>query len=197
MVLSHTGGTPNATQACACGGTLHYQRMRTVEVLSVFGTVSYRRSYYAACECGQGQAPIDERFGLEPGGVTAGLAELLALSGIELSFAGAAEWLEKFLLFEVSETTVRQEIEHFGELQAEQDARAAKIGQSEDALQELQRREAPTCARLYGSLDAAKVRIEPRKPEEKTAPEREAWRDMKIGCWFEAEPVWPAARSSR
>jgi hypothetical protein len=197
LVLSGVEGTPAATRACACGGTLEYQRKRTAEVVSVFGTVEYRRGYYAGCGCGQGQAPIDERFGLQPGAVTAGLSELLALTGIELSFAGDAEWLERFLLFWVSETTVREETERFGALQAEADEQHRQVGQSEDDLQQLQRREAPTCHSLYGSLDAAKVRIEPRKPGEKAAPEREAWRDLRIGCWFEAEPVWPAQRSAR
>lgn len=196
-VLSQVEGTPAATQACACGGTLQYQRKRSAEVVSIFGRVSYRRGYYAGCACGHGQAPIDEQFGLQPGGVTAGLAELLALTGIELSFAGGADWLEKFLLFRVSETTVREETERFGALQAEVDEQQCRVGQSEDDLQALQRREAPTCPRLYGSLDAAKVRIEPRKPGEKAAPEREAWRDLKLGCWFEAEPVLPAQRSTR
>ncbi len=197
LVLSRVEGTPAATQACACGGTLHYQRKRTAEVVSVFGPVLYRRGYYAECDCGHGQAPIDEQFGLQPGAITAGLAELLALTGIELSFAGGAEWLEKFLLFRVSETTVREETERFGALQTEVDDQQRQIGQSEDELQALQRRKAPTCPRLYGSLDAAKVRIEPRKPGEKAAPEREDWRDLKLGCWFEAEPVRPAQRSAR
>lgn len=197
LILSSVEGTPVASVPCECGGTLQYQRRRTAEVVSVFGPVQYRRGYYADCECGQGQAPLDERFGLQPGAVTAGLAELLALAGIELSFAGGAEWLEKFLLFRVSETTVREETERFGALQAELDEQQTQIGQSEDDLQALQRREAPTCQRLYGSLDAAKVRIEPRKPGEKTVPEREAWRDVKLGCWFEAEPVSPAQRSTR
>lgn len=197
LVLSRVEGTPAATQACGCGGTLHYQRRRTAEVVSVFGPVTYRRGYYAECDCGHGQAPIDEQFGLQPGAVTAGLAELLALTGIELSFAGGAEWLEKFLLFRVSESTVREETERFGALQAEVDEQQSQIGQSADELQALQRREAPTCQRVYGSLDAAKVRIEPRNLGEKAAPEREAWRDLKLGCWFEAEPVRPAQRSAR
>jgi hypothetical protein len=49
---------------------------------------------------------------------------------------------------------------------------------------------------LYGSLDAAKVRIEPRTKAEKQA-ETEAWRDLKVGCWYEAAPVSPRQRSTR
>lgn len=50
--------------------------------------------------------------------------------------------------------------------------------------------------RLYGSLDAAKVRIEPRAAAEKQA-ESEAWRDLKVGYWYEAEPVPLRQRSNR
>jgi len=38
------------------------------------------------------------------------------------------------------------------------------------------------------------VRIEPRQVAEKQA-ETEAWRDVKVGCWYEAEPV-PACQQS-
>ena len=42
---------------------------------------------------------------------------------------------------------------------------------------------------LYGSIDAAKVRIEPRNEKEKAVENREFWRDMKVGCWYEGEIV--------
>ena len=43
--------------------------------------------------------------------------------------------------------------------------------------------------RLYGSMDAAKVRIEPRTKEGKKEAVEEDWRDMKIVCWYEGELV--------
>src|SRR5512143_2839005 len=39
-------------------------------------------------------------------------------------------------------------------------------------------------------------RIEPRDPAEKQA-DHEAWRDVKVGCWYEAEPVPPRQQSTR
>ncbi len=41
---------------------------------------------YADCICENGYVPVDRRYGLEPGKVTAGLAHLIALSGIKESF---------------------------------------------------------------------------------------------------------------
>jgi hypothetical protein len=85
LFLTGMQTTAVSEMACACGGTLHYPRMREARVISVFGKTSYKRAYYAGCACQKGKAPLDEQFGIEPGGVTAGLAQLLALAGIEFS----------------------------------------------------------------------------------------------------------------
>ena len=71
---------------CNCGGKLQYQRRRTATIWSVFGKVTYKRAYYAGCACGKGCAITDQGYGIEPGTVTAGLAHLLALSGIDKAF---------------------------------------------------------------------------------------------------------------
>lgn len=188
--------TPVSELPCACGGTLHYQRIRSATVLSVFGRVTYERAYYAGCECGQGYAPVDETYGLQPGQVSAGLAELLTLAGVELAFDHSRRWLKGFLLFEVSENTIRQETQAVGQEQAAQETRLREQSHDPTWLQTHLRTTDPIPARLYGSLDAAKVRIEPRKLAEKQA-ETEAWRDLKVGCWYEAEPVPPSQRSTR
>jgi hypothetical protein len=51
--------------------------------------------------------------------------------------------------------------------------------------------------RLYGSIDAAKVRIEPRAKQGKKEEVEEDWRDMKIICWYEGELVPNRQRSVR
>jgi hypothetical protein len=194
--LSGAPSTPVAELACACGGTLHYQRSRPATVLSVFGRVTYERAYYAGCRCGQGYAPVDARYGLQPGQVSAGLAELLTLAGVELAFDHSRRWLKGFLLFEVSENRIRQETQALGQAQWDHERLWEQQSQDPTWLQAHRRTTALIPARLYGSLDAAKVRIEPRNLAEKQA-ETEAWRDLKVGCWYEAEPVRPRQRSPR
>ena len=197
LFLSSEAGTPVAELACTCGGTLHYQRRREAKVTSVFGKISYERAYYADCACRHGRAPVDEQYGWVPGAMTAGLAALLGLGGIELSFAESQDWLKAFLLFEVSENTIRSETQTLGALQAEREEVLCRDSQDLEYLQARLRERTPVPARLYGSLDAAKVRIEPR-PHSGQEPENpEDWRDMKVGCWYEAEPVPPAQRSTR
>jgi hypothetical protein len=197
MFLSAMQTTPESEIDCPCGGKLQYQRMRSAQVISVFDRVCYERAYYAGCQCKQGRAPLDEQFGLEPGAVTAGLAALLALAGIEFSYDQSPKWLGDFLLFDVAQNTVRSETEKMGMLQ--QDIETELIQQSQDE-EYLQARvcdpgQIPPC--LYGSMDAAKVRIEPRSKAGEPPSEHEDWRDMKVLTWFEVEPVPPAQRSRR
>lgn len=197
MLLSSMQTTPASEIECSCGGELKYQRVRPAKLISVFGKVSYERAYYAGCSCKRGKAPLDELLGLEPGAVTAGLAALLALAGIRLSYEESTVWLQAYLLFNVSENTIRSETEQMGALQERQEAERIKDSQDEDWLQERERNPGRVVPRLYGSMDAAKVRIEPRPKQGKKPEEYERWRDMKVLCWYEVETVPPAQRSSR
>ncbi len=197
MFLSSMQETPVSEIACACGGRLQYQRMRSAVVISVFGKATYERAYYARCQCKRGKAPLDEQFGLEPGAVTAGLAALLALAGIEFSYEKSPEWLRAYLLFDIAENTIRSETEQMGALQAEQEAVLIQQSQDEAYLQARQRNPGRVPPRLYGSMDAAKVRIEPRAKKGEQPAEHEDWRDMKVLCWFETETVSPSQRSAR
>lgn len=91
---------------------------------SVFGRLTYERAYYAGCSCGTGKAPLDEQYGLEPGALTSGLAALVALGGIEFAFDESRAWMHPFLLFDVSENTVRAETQTMGQLQAAREKRS-------------------------------------------------------------------------
>jgi hypothetical protein len=182
---------------CKCGGKLKYQRQRTATIWSVFGKVRYARAYYAGCRCRAGQAPLDEQYGLEPGKVTAGLADLVGMSGIDKAFEEGQQWLKSFLLFEVSENTIRSETENLGAIQKQMEAAMVKAMQDVAQLQKRERDQKQAPERLYGSIDAAKVRIEPRDELEKALEGRENWRDLKIGCWYQGEIVPKRERSAR
>ncbi len=129
--------------------------------------------------------------------MTAGLAQLLALAGIEFSYDQSPKWLQAYLLFDVSANTVRSETERMGALQEKTEAALIQRSQDETYLQERQRQPGQVAPRLYGSIDAAKVRIEPRRKQGQAPEEHEDWRDMKVLCWFETENVPPAERSAR
>ena len=198
LFLSGLQTTPENTIACECGGKLQYQRMRPASLISVFGKIVYTRAYYAGCRCKKGRAPLDERYGLEPGAFTAGMARLMSLAGIGFSFEESEKWLKEFLLFDISENSIRAETEELGMIQGLEEKEMIKASQDEKALQKrLRETRGEVPKRLYGSIDAAKVRIEPRAKQGQTVPEHENWRDMKVGCWYQAEPVPPIQRSGR
>jgi hypothetical protein len=198
QILENVDGELEAEIECACGGKLKYQRRRAATIWSVFGKVVYKRAYYAGCACQNGCAPVDRRYGIEAGKVTAGLAHLIALSGIKESFDEGRKWLKEYLLFEVSENTIRSETQKMGELQRQADQALIKEMQDEKSLQKREQSQPVAPDILYGSIDAAtpalaggarEVRIEPHNPQEKAVENRETWRDLKAGCWYEGEVV--------
>ena len=132
-------------------------------MLSVFDWAKYERSYYADSTCGKGKAPLDGRLGLQAGQVTAGMADLLAMTGTELAFEHSGCFLDRFLFFQVSENTVGKETECFGQLQTEMEASHREGRQSSDYLQECLGSDDLPPERVYGALDGAKVYIEKRQ----------------------------------
>lgn len=162
---------------CSCGQEMEYQFKRQAKILSVFGWASYRRRYHTCAECHVGQAPLDERLGIEAGQVTAGLAELLALAGMEVAFEEGTRFLERFLLFRVSDNTLRKETERFGALQQAEEALWQQHSQEVAWLQQRQRELGKQPGRLYGSLDGV------------MAPLKGEWRELKNIAWYRVEKV--------
>lgn len=177
---------------CECGGELVFERRRGAKFKSSFGWVSYERDCYGGCGCGKGKSPLDETLGIEPGKISAELARLLALVGVELPYEASSQLVEEFLLLRLSENSIREETQRFGQYQAEQEGRLIEQTEDEVYLQgrvrTLSGKEHPKC--LYGSLDGAHTRIE--DPEE-----AEKWREVKVGCWYEVEAVPSSQRNSR
>jgi hypothetical protein len=129
--------------------------------------------------------------------VTTGLADLVGMSGIDKGFEDSQKWLKSFLLFEVSENTVQSETEDLGAIQKQMDEALVKATQDEASLQKRERNQKQALDVLYGSIDAAKVRIEPRDELEKALEGRETWRDLKVGCWYQGEIVSEREQSAR
>lgn len=164
-------------QDCKCQGKQRYLFRREAVILSVFGRVSYKRRYYLCKECGRGVCPLDKRLKIAAGEVTAGLAELLAVAGVETAFAESSRFIERFLLFRVSDNTLRKETERFGELQKEREEEWKRQSQDEAWLQERLRKYGKQVGRLYGSVDGV------------MAPCKGEWREMKNIAWYKVAKV--------
>ena len=163
---------PQAAVECPCGHRAQYMFQREAKTLSVFGWVSYKRAYYLCSHCHKGQSPFDHEWGLRPGQVSVALASLLGLEGIEAAFEKASSKLEKRLLIEVSENTVRKETQAFGELVQQQEEEQWVESQDEKNLFARRRTIPDPPQRLYGSMDGVQV------------PIGEEWRELKCGCWY-------------
>lgn len=164
-------------KVCDCGEPMNYLFKRKGTIVSVFGRVNYCRSYHVCEQCHTGASPLDRHMQMEAGQVTAGLAELLALAGVEISFEEGTRWLERYLLFRVSDNTLRKETERFGELQKAEEAEWIKNSQDEKWLQRRQRELGQQSGRLYGSLDGV------------MAPLVGEWRELKNIAWYRVEPI--------
>lgn len=173
---------------CTCGGEAKYVARRWAKVLTVFGWVTYRRAYHLCDQCRQGQSPLDERLGLRPGQVSAGLRPLLALLGVQTSFQEASKTVRRLLLLKVSDNTIRKETQRVGQRCAVQEEVWGKQSQDVGYLEDRQRKRRPP-RRLYGSIDGVNVRV------------GEEWRELRAGCWYEVVPVserqWPSRYKER
>lgn len=166
---------------CACGQAAQPDGKRKAMVWTVFGKVEYRRRYYVCENCHRGQSPLDKRLGLRPGQSTPGLASLLGILGVETSFEEASQLAERFLLFRVSDNTVRKQTEGYGKAQAQAEMEWKQLAEDVKSLEVRERSLEKRASRIYGSLDGAHV------------PLHGEWRELKTLCWYEVENR-PASR---
>ena len=167
--------------ACECGAEARRVLQRDAQVLTVFGKVSYRRSYYGCSHCGEKRYPIDEAWGIRPGEVSPVLGKLLAIAGVEVAFERARRAVQEFLLIEVSDNTIRKQTQLLGEKQTQCEAQWIQDSQDEAWLQVRERRPKEVPERLYGSLDGAQV------------PVGEHWRELKSLSWYCVRPLYGQA----
>lgn len=176
------------TVDCDCGQEAVYLFRRKAKLITIFGTVTYRRSYHS-CPCGQGVAPLDRRLKLDPGQVSRGLAPLLALLGVQTSFDEAKALAQQFFMLDISDNSIRKVTQTIGELQEQLEAQKKQQNRSVSFLHQQERLKAPRPKRLYGSIDGAQV------------PVGKEWRELKVGCWYHVDPLpqrqWPSRYKQR
>lgn len=163
--------------ACRCGGQAKFVSKREAVLWTVFGKVGYKRRYYLCAECHQGQSPLDQKYGIVPGQVTQTLASLLGVLGVEVAFEEASQLAERFLLFRVSDNTVRKQTEGYGNAQAQAEQEWIEKAEDEKSLQVRERSLEYRSGRIYASIDGAHV------------PLQREWRELKTLCWYRVEKI--------
>lgn len=162
-------------ESCHCQARGRRIARRPAQVLSVFGWVSYRRSYYQCQRCGDRWTPLDQAQQLRPGRATAPMARLLGLAGISVSFEEGRRHIYEYLQVEVGVNTLRQETQLIGQRQAQREQLWLERSQDLDYLQGRQRQSRPR-QRMYGSIDGAFV------------PVGQEWKEIKLVSWYQVGP---------
>jgi len=174
---------------CSCGQKANYRCRREGMVITVFGRVKYKRSYYLCGHCGCGEKPLDSKLQLEPGEMSQGLKPLLALLGIQTSFDEAAKLAKTLLLVEISDNSIRKAVQWVGQKQIVLEEKWEKLSDWHHYMNDPTRLQETPPRRLYGSIDGVKV------------PTHEDWRELKTLCWYEVTAVstrqWPSRYKER
>ena len=179
---------PQPSTRCACGGEAIYRFRRHAKTITVFGQVSYKRSYYL-CSCGKGIAPLDHQMQIEPGQLSRGVVPLLALLGIQTSFGEAKKLAKQLLLLDVSDNSIRKATKAMGTAQKGIELQMKEEGHSLTFLTQRERIEEVAPARLYGSIDGVLIPVD------------NEYYELKIGSWYTVAPVpkrqWPSRYKQR
>ncbi len=160
-----------------CHQEADYIRRRSGSLRTLQGSISYRRPYYLCPHCRRGHCPFDEELGLRPNQMSAEMERLGGMIGVEVPFGQGSDLFGELTLASLSDQSLDKAAQAYGKEMSI--VEKEWIGQSQDVA-EIQRRrqkERPPL-RLYGSMDATKVHIH--------GDEKDPWRDLKIGAWFEA-----------
>lgn len=174
---------------CSCQHKATYRCRREGMVITVFGRVKYKRSYYLCDHCRGGHKPLDTHFQITPGEMSQGLKPLVALLGIQTSFDEAAKLAQTLLLVDISDNSIRQAVQWVGQRQVERESKWAKLSDWHHYMNSPTRQAERPPRRLYGSIDGIMV------------PTQAEWRELKTVCWYEVTPIpewqWPSRYTER
>jgi len=173
---------------CRCGGEARFRYRREGKLYTIFGAVRYRRAYYGCEQCHHGTYPLDERLGLRPNEISAELERLAGLVGVKMAFGQGSAVFEELTLVHLSDHSLDKAAQAYGKEVERQEVQWQNEAQDMDKQLESKREVCHPPRRLYGSMDGGRVHL---RSEGEPAS---AWRELKVGAWFEARgrpPVTP------
>lgn len=170
---------PNDHACCPhCQQEADYVRWRTSNIRTLQGNVSCRRPYYLCPHCHKGHYPLDNALGLRPNEMSAEMERLGGMVGVELPFGQGSDLFGELTLISLSDQSLDKATQAYGAEMSAVEKEWQETAQDVAQVQQRQRTERHP-VRCYGSMDATKVHIH--------GDEKDPWRDLKIGAWFEAK----------
>ena len=193
---------PAARRKGRCG---HVQRLvgeRAKELITLVGPVHFVRPYYQCLQvhapaeetgCTHGQAPADERWGVEQQRTTPGVQRLISYLSARAPYEEAAQTMSRCVPLGMSGRQALSLMHPVGEaLAASEDRRVAllQVQAKQAHRQPAERVPERKIARLYIELDGVLARMRrgsvPMKPEEEQRP-GDVYREIKAGAVFRAQ----------
>ena len=175
---------PPDEKPCECGHLANYVRRRQVNLHTLFGKITITRAYYLCGECHQGHCPLDQTLGLRPNALSAELARLVAMTGVQIPYEKSSELFYELTSLKISPPCFAKSTNQVGALIIKQEKHLKEQAMDSSFLQQ-QKRTTRQPIRLYGAIDAVKVHTK--------ADGDYHWRDLKVGAWFEARGEPPAS----
>ncbi len=174
---------PGAT--CPAGHQAGYAGSRPKTITTVLGPVTLSRAWYHCAVCEHGFAPRDAQLGVAGATESPGLAEMIALTGAEVSFARAAGLITALAGITVSPRTIERSAEATGAAaRAAAQAEAAAIrGRRLCPLPPAE----PVPDMLYVEVDGTGVPVRPSETEGragKSEDGRAGTREVKLARLF-------------
>ncbi len=160
-----------------CEQEATYIRWREGKLRTLQGIISYRRPYYLCAPCHQGHYPFDNELGLRPNQMSAEMERLGGMVGVEVPFGQGSNLFGELTLAGLSDQSLDKAAQVYGiEMAAVEDEWGIEAEDIVEVQQRQQTERHPV--RLYGSMDGTRIHIH--------GDEKDPWRDLKIGAWFEA-----------
>lgn len=178
-LASLTPTYPDEHACCPhCQQEADYIRWRTSNIRTLQGNVTCRRPYYLCPHCHKGHYPFDNELGLRPNQMSAEMERLGGMVGVELPFGQGSDLFGELTLVGLSDQSLDKATQAYGSEMSAVEEEWVEASQEVAAIKQRQRTERHP-VRFYGSMDATKVHIH--------GDEKDPWRDLKIGAWFEAK----------
>jgi len=171
-VSSRYGRSQGSHRPCPCGAAQQLEGYRARDIMTILGTVRYRRAYYRCRDCSATHYAGEDQLGLAGGVFTLPAQEAISLVSSEVPFERARILLQRLSGVTCCVSQAERLTQAHGQRLYQQQAQACEqlFAGTLEAVPEQRDH------RLYVTLDATKTRF------------RDDWHETRVGAIYDAQP---------
>ena len=183
LIVGIGSGRGQKDVLCNCGGRMESQGLKSKELLTILGPVSYGRSMFQCSVCGATRYPGDEILDIVSTTRSPGLRRMMARAGSQSTFKEGCEDLKVYAGLEVSAKDLERVAEGIGQ---EMEVWAGRERQKAVGLEEakLSRQTIPLLYVSYDGTGVPMIQAELAGRKGKQADGTAKTREAKLGCVF-------------